>query len=185
SLQSWQNPGLKTTLAKCRNPPQPFSIPAAGEPANASAEPPAPVLPPTSAIPGVLAAGQSWKVVWSWQGNNVDGPIAGDNGTVLFANNDASNVMQLDPSTGLAKIVHSNTNTSGAVSRSKNGALFVAERGLGSAIEQLEPQRKMLANSFHGEPLECVGGVVNDLVADARGGAYFSVTGAAVSGVFY
>jgi hypothetical protein len=44
-------------------------------------------------------------------------PIAGDNGTVLFANNDASNVMQLDPSTGLAKVVHRDTNTGGAVSR--------------------------------------------------------------------
>ena len=55
----------------------------------------------------MLAAGQSWKVVWSWEGNNVDGPIAGNNGTVLFANNDASNVMQMDPSTGLAKIVYS------------------------------------------------------------------------------
>src|SRR6478672_9317326 len=184
SQQSWQNPGLKNVLAKCKTRPQPFSIPIS-QSANANLEPAAPALPPTSAIPGVLAAGQSWKVVWSWEGNNVDGPIAGDNGTVLFANNDASNVMQLDPSTGLAKIIHRDTNTGGAVSRSKNGALFVAERGLGSAIEQLEPQRKMLANSFHGEPLECVGGVVNDLVADARGGAYFSVTGAAASGVFY
>src|SRR5215510_7620981 len=185
SMQSWQNPGLKNVLAKCKNPPPPFSIPGAGQAANANAAPPDPVLPATAAIPGVLAAGQSWKVVWSWEGNNVDGPIAGDNGTVLFANNDASNVIQLDPATGLAKIVHSNTNTGGAVSRSKNGALFVAERGLNSAIEQLEPQRKILANSFHGEPLECVGGVVNDLVADARGGVYFSVTGAAGSGVFY
>jgi len=182
SLQSWQNPGLKSVLAKCKNPPQPFSIPGAGQSANSNAEPPAPALPSTSAIPGVLAAGQSWKVVWKWEGNNVDGPIAGDNGTVLFANNDASNVMQLDPSTGLAKIVHSNTNTGGAVSRSKNGALFVAERGLGSSIEQLEPQRKMLANSFHGEPLECIGGVLNDLIANGRGGVYFSVTD---SGVFY
>jgi len=185
SLQSWQNPGIKDVLAKCKNPPSPFSIPGAGKSANANAAPPVPALPPTAAIPGVLAAGQSWKVVWSWKGNNVDGPIAGENGTVLFANNDASNVMQLDPSTGLAKIVYSDTNTGGAVSRSKNGALFVAERGLGSAIEQLEPQRKMLANSFHGEPLECVGGVINDLMADARGGVYISVTGATGSGVFY
>jgi sugar lactone lactonase YvrE len=182
-MQSWQNPGIKSVLAKCKNPPKPFSIPGAGQ--SASAEPPAPVLPATSAIPGVLAAGQSWKVVWSWQGNNVDGPISADNGTVLFANNDASNVMQFDPATGLAKIVHRDTNTGGAVSRGKNGMLFVAERGLGSAIEELEPQRKILANSFHGEPLECVGGVVNDLSADARGGVYFSVTGAAGSGVFY
>ena len=184
SMQSWQNPGIGKVLAKCANPPKPFSIPGAGR-ANANAAPPDPVLPATAAIPGVLAAGQSWKVVWSWEGNNVDGPIASDNGTVMFANNDASNVMQLDPATGLAKVVYRDTNTGGAVSRSRNGALFVAERGIGSAIEQLEPQRKMLANSFHGEPLECVGGVINDLMADAHGGVYFSVTGATGSGVFY
>src|SRR5579859_5698387 len=185
SMQSWQNPGIKDVLAKCKNPPKPFSIPGARKSANANAAPPDPILPATAAIPGVLAAGQSWKVVWSWEGNNVDGPIAGKDGTVLFANNDASNVMQMDPATGLAKILYSNTNTGGAVSRGKNGALFVAERGLGSAIEQLEPQRKMFATSFNGEPLECVGGVINDLMADARGGVYFSVTGATGSGVFY
>ena len=184
SMQSWQNPGIKNVLAKCKNPPQPFSIPIS-QSATASTAPPAPALPATTAIPGVLAAGQSWKVVWSWEGNNVDGPIADDNGTVLFANNDASNVMQMDPATGLAKVLYSNTNTGGAVSRGKNGALFVAERGIGSGIEQLEPQRKMLANSFRGEPLECVGGVINDLMADSRGGVYFSVTGATGSGVFY
>jgi gluconolactonase len=185
SLQSWQNPGIKEVLAKCTNPPKPFSIPIAGKSANANAAPPLPPLPATSAISGVLAAGQSWKVVWSWEGNNVDGPIAADNGTVLFANNDASNVMQMDPSTGLAKIVYRDTNTGGAVSRGKNGELFVAERGLGSSIEELEPHREMFANSFHGQPLECVGGIINDLMADARGGVYFSVTGATGSGVFY
>ena len=182
--QSWQNPGIKSVLAKCKTPPPPFSIPISPS-ADAKGVPPDPVLPATSAIPGVLAAGQSWKVVWSWEGTNVDGPIAGDNGTVLFANNDAGNVMQLDPASGLAKIAYDHINTAGAVSRSKTGALFVAERGLGSAIEQLEPQRKVLANSFRGEPLECIGGVVNDLIADARGGVYFSVTGAVDSGVFY
>jgi gluconolactonase len=58
----------------------------------------------------------------------------------------------------------------------------LASRGIGSGIEQLEPERKMLANTFNGEPLECVGGTVNDLTADARGGVYFSVSG---SGLFY
>jgi sugar lactone lactonase YvrE len=103
----------------------------------------------------------------------------------MFANNDASNVMQMDPATGLAKIVYRDTNTGGAVSRGKNGELFVAERGLGSAIEELSPKRKMFATSFDGQPLECVGGVINDLMADAHGGVYFSVTGATDSGVFY
>jgi gluconolactonase len=55
---------------------------------------------------------------------------------------------------------------------------------LNSGIVQLEPQRKPLASTFRGEPLDCVGGVMNDLVADARGGVYFSVTGGA-SGLFY
>src|SRR5207302_9364241 len=65
--------------------------------ATAAAAPPEPVLPPTTSIPGVLEAVRSWNVVWSWQGNNVDGPIAGENGTVLFANNDAGDVIQFDP----------------------------------------------------------------------------------------
>jgi gluconolactonase len=183
SQQSWQNPGLAAVLAKCKNPPKPFSIGGGQPSANALGPPPAPALPPPSAaIPGVIAAGQTWKVVWSWEGNNVDGIIAGDDGTMLWANNDASNVMKLDPATGLASVLYSDTNTGGALSRSKNGALFLAVRGLGSGIEELAPRRKMFASSFHGEPLECVGGVMNDLVADARGGVYFAVTG---GGLFY
>mgnify|MGYP005811038007 CR=1 FL=1 len=134
------------------------------------------------AIPGILAPGQSWKVVWAWEGNNADGPIAGPDGSLLFANNDASNVMKLDPATGLATILYERTNTGGGLSRSRNGALFVATRGLGGGVEQLEPTRRMFANTFQGEPLECVGGTVNDLVADARGGTYISISGA---GVFY
>ena len=90
--------------------------------------------------------------------------------------------MQLDPATGLARIVYDKVNTGGAVSRSKNGALFVAERGLHAGIEQLEPQRKMFANTINGEPLDCAGGVVNDISADAKGGVYIAISG---SGVFY
>ena len=120
--------------------------------------------------------------MWSWEGNNADGIIAGDNGTMLFANNDASNAMKLDPATGLATIIHSDTNTGGALSRSKTGALFLASRGLNAGILQLEPQRKVFASSFRGEPFECVGGVLNDLVADSRGGVYLAIT---AGGLFY
>jgi gluconolactonase len=181
SQQSWQNPGLKDVLAKCKTLPKPFGIPVAQSPK--PGPPPEPAAAPAStAIPGVIAAGHTWKVVWQWEGNNADGIIAGDNGTMLFANNDASNVMRLDPATGMATVIHTDTNTGGAVSRSKNGALFLASRGLNSAIVQLEPQRKVLANSFNGEPLDCIGGVLNDLVADSRGGVYVSITG---GGLFY
>ena len=68
-------------------------------------------------------------------------------------------------------------NTGGAVSRSKSGALFAAERGLPEAVVQLEPVRRVLADSIGGEPLECVGGVINDISADARGGVYVAVSG--------
>jgi gluconolactonase len=183
SMQSWQNPGLKGVLAKCKTPPTPFAIPGAGAANAKPAPPPEPPAPLAStAIPGVIAAGQNWKVVWQWEGNNADGIIAGDDGTMLFANNDASNVMKLDPATGLASIIHKDTNTGGALTRSKNGALFLASRGLNATILQLEPQRKSFASSFRGEPLDCAGGVLNDLVADSRGGVYLSITG---GGLFY
>ena len=170
--QTWQNPGYAELVSKCRTPPKPFGIPI-----SKMTEPPTLAFPPPSvAIPGVIAAGQSWKTVFAWEGNNVDGPIAEKGGTILVGNNDAGNVMQIDPKTGLAVVIFK-SNTAGAVSRSKDGKLFVAERGLPEAIVQLQPRRKVLASSLNGQPLECVGGVINDLSADARGGVYIAISG--------
>ena len=59
-----------------------------------------------------------------------------------------------------------------------NGALFVLSRGLGAGVIKLEPQRKMFANTFRGEPFDCVGGTPNDLTADARGGHEEAADGA-------
>jgi sugar lactone lactonase YvrE len=185
SLQTWQNPGHAALVAGCKTKPEPFRIggaQAANAPANTAPPPEPPAPPPSTEIPGVIAAGQTWKVVWQWEGNNADGIMAGDGGEMLFANNDASNVMRLDPATGLATIIHTDTNTGGALSRSKNGALFLASRGLHAGVLQLEPERKVFASSFNGEPLECAGGVLNDLVADSRGGVYLSIS---ASGVYY
>ena len=180
-LQAWQDPAYAVAVARCKSPPAPRAArPAAAGAAQLEA-PPAPELPRTDAIPGVLAAGQSWRVVWAWEGNNADGPIAADNGTLLFANNDAGNVMQLDPATGLARIRFDRTNTGGAVSRNKRGELFLAMRGVGSGVEQLEPKRRLFADKVEGESLDCSGGTVNDLAAAANGSVYVSVSG---SGVF-
>jgi len=177
SLQAWQDPGLPAVLDRCRARPRPFSLGGGGGGAENAPPPPPPVAAPSTEIAGVIAAGQTWKAVWSWEGNNADGIIAGDDGTMLFANNDASNVMRLDPETGLAEILYEDVNTGGALSRSKSGALFLASRGLGSGIIRLEPERDVFATSFDGEPLECLGGVLNDLAADARGGVYLTITG--------
>ena len=171
-LQTWQNPGYAALVGRCKTPPKPFGI----KVSTATEPPKLDFPPPSAAIPGVIAAGQSWKTVWAWEGNNVDGPIAAENGTIVVADNDAGNVIRIDPATGRASLLYT-ANTPGAVSRGKDGRLFVAERGLPEAIVQLEPRRKLLANTLNGEPLECVGGVINDLAADQRGGVYIAVTG--------
>jgi sugar lactone lactonase YvrE len=180
SLQAWQDTRYADIIASCNNPPASVR-PANPIPANNS-KPPMPTLPFSSSIPGVIDHGKTWSVVWSWKGNNADGPITTDNGNILFANNDAGNVMELDPDTGMARVVYDDLSTAGAVSRSKNGDLFVATRGIGTGIVQLEPERKVLANMINGDQLECAGGTMNDLTADSKGGVYFSVSG---SGVFH
>lgn len=184
-LQTTQDPGYAQLIATCKTPPPARNAgPPAANPQNPPpAPPPFPAVmpPPSPAIPGVLAAGQSWKSVWQWNGNNIDGPIPTDAGTVLAAANDAGTVMELYPATGMGRIAYRDLNTPGAVARSKNGALFVAERGLHARITQLEPTRKVLADKIDGEPLECAGGIINDITADARGGVYMSAGG----GVLY
>jgi len=179
SLQSWQHPNYQTLIAQCKTPPTPFRIGGGAQPANQN-EPPAPALPTVQAIDEIVAADASWRVVWTWQGNNADGPIAGDNGTLLFANNDASNVMQLDPATGLATVLYTDTNTGGALSRNKQGKLFLAMRGLHAGVQQLEPDRMSFANTINNEPLDCAGGVLNDISADSKGGVYIATSGVGV-----
>ena len=57
------------------------------------------------------------------------------------------------------------------------GALFVNNRGLNASIEELSPKRKTLANKYNGDSLDCIGGVLNDLTADSKGGVYFTMGG--------
>jgi gluconolactonase len=53
--------------------------------------------------------------------------------------------------------------------------MFVAERGLHQRVEQILPERKVFADMFNGEPLDCIGGVINDIVSDSKGGVYFTM----------
>ena len=60
------------------------------------------------------------------------------------------------------------------------GALFIVESGLNPSVEQLAPTCKTLAKSYQGDPMDCIGVVINDLTADSKGGVYFTM-----GGVFY
>ena len=128
-------------------------------------------------IPGVIAAGQQWKEVWQVDGNNADGIIATKDGGLLIAQNDKSEVVKLDKS-GKLSVAYTGTNTGGSVAMSsKGGGLFVNNRGYKESIEQLTPQRKTFVDQVNGDPLDCIGGVLNDLTADSKGGVYFTMGG--------
>jgi len=124
-------------------------------------------------IASVVGAGQQWKEIWEVDGNNADGIIATSDGGLLIAQNDNSVVVKLDKS-GKATVAYTGTNTGGSVAMNSKGALFLVNRGLNESIEQLTPQRKPLANKYNGDPLDCLGGVLNDLTADSKGGVYFT-----------
>jgi gluconolactonase len=63
---------------------------------------------------------------------------------------------------------------------SSKGTLFIANRGLNASVDELAPKRKVLANKLNGDSLDCIGGVLNDISADSKGGVYFTM-----GGVFY
>jgi gluconolactonase len=183
SLQAPNDPRYADVIAKCKTPPQRAGgPPPAAAPGGGRAAAPAPAPAATAAeytvaaIPGVIAAGQRWTTVYQTTGNNADGIMAAEDGGLLIAQNDNAVVLKLDAK-GQASPLHRDTNTGGALSRSPKGALFVVSRGINTSILQLEPQRRVFANSLNGEPLECLGGVINDLTTDSKGGAYFTMGG--------
>jgi sugar lactone lactonase YvrE len=127
-----------------------------------------------TAIPGVIAAGAQWKEVWTGTGNNADGIVGTKDGGILIAQNDNSDVLKLDKN-GKTSVAYSGLNTSGSVAMSSKGAIFVVNRGLNPSVEQLAPVRKPLATKYNDDPLDCLGTVMNDIVADSKGGVYFTM----------
>ncbi len=183
------NPGGRTTgpgiqaprdakepevLKTCKvPPPAPGPRPGGARPGGAAPQP-SPREYTVTEIPGVVAAGQRWKEVWEVDGNNADGIIATKDGGILLAQNDNSNVVKLDKD-GKTSIAYTGTNTGGALAVNSKGVLFVNNRGLNASIEELAPQRKTLANKYNGDSFDCIGGVLNDLTADKKGGVYFTM----------
>jgi len=179
SVQAPLDSNYAALIATCRTPPATPGGrgPAGGRGGARGASPPQGVRDyAVSDIPDVIAAGRKWTFVWQQAGNNGDGIVGTDDGGLLLAQNDLSTVVKLDKD-GKPSVAYSGTHTGGALSINSHGDLFIVERGLHMRIEQLAPRRKMLTDSFQGEPLDCIGGVINDLTADSRGGVYFTMGG--------
>jgi gluconolactonase len=145
-----------------------------------------------TAIPGIIDANAKWKLVW--QGNeNADGLVGYKDG-LLFAQEQTNHVNMLDKNDKFSVFLTTGHGP-GAVTIGPKGRIIVNERActdpgghMGgnpadckepTGVAALTPDRKVLADSFMGMGL----GRVNDLIADKKGGVYFTTnTG---SGVFY
>jgi gluconolactonase len=175
---SLQGPGVQSArdarepqvLATCKHPAAAatFKAPPGFKPASGEAH-----AYSIRAIDGVIASSSRWNTVWNVDGNNADGIVGTRDGGLLIAQNNNSAVIELDKN-GRATVLFKDTNTGGALSMSKTEALFIVQRGLYPSIWQLRPQRKLLADKYQGDPLDCLGTVINDLAADSRGGVYFT-----------
>ncbi|MGB6449862.1 MAG: SMP-30/gluconolactonase/LRE family protein [Steroidobacteraceae bacterium] len=129
------------------------------------------------AIPGVVADGAQWKLIWVHNGNNADGMVGQPDGSVLAAQNDDSTVVRITPD-GHSSVVYEDTDTGGSLAENKLGQLFIAERSLIPSVWELAPERKLIADSYQGKPLECQGpGVTDSAVALHNGGVYFGYAG--------
>ena len=170
SVQNNADPGYDAALAACKNPPPKTPAFHFGGPG------PAPRDYQVTEIPGVIAAGQQWKFLWQDAGNDGDGIVGTRDGGLLIAQNDKSDVVKLDKD-GNASIVYTDTHTGGALSINSKGAIFIDERGLHPAIWELSPHHRVLADRYNGDTLDCIPSVLNDLTADSKGGAYFSMGG--------
>jgi gluconolactonase len=139
-----------------------------------------------TAIAGVIAAGAQWELVWA-DFVTADGMVGTADGGVLFAQEQTDKIIKLDASHKQYTFVE-NTNGAGAVSVDTKGRVYAVQRTCTeplnielpgcnelTMVSILHPEHKVLANSFaNGAPL----GRLNDIVADGKGGAYFTVGGA-------
>jgi gluconolactonase len=137
-------------------------------------------------ISGIVAPGAKWEIVWA-DFETADGINGTPDGGVIFAQEQTDTILKL-AADGKVYTVVSQTRGVGSVSLDAQGRLYAVERTCTeplntflpgcndlTAVVQLLPERRVLAMSFaNGAPL----GRLNDLIADGKGGAYFTVGGA-------
>lgn len=137
-----------------------------------------------SAIVGVVAANSQWAV--AWQGNdNADGIVGTSDGALLFAQEQPNRISKLDANDRVSVLIE-DTHGAGAIAIDASGRVLAVQRTCTdpgrqpaqcsepTAVGVLAPERTVLADRFEGKPL----GRLNDLVADKKGGVYFTVGGA-------
>ena len=156
-------------------------------PAPAPAKPPVPAQDVTStAIPGVIAAGQKWKMAWQGEAT-ADGMVGTDDGGLIVAQEQSNRILKIDDKDNLT-ILMARSHGPGALSIGPNGVIYAVERSCtdpdavsraacteATDIAALTPERKVLADKMaDGTGM----GRINDLTVAKNGWIYFTGTGA-------
>jgi gluconolactonase len=165
---------VAVTIAFC------FGVIAAAQQRNTFPQPTAAKEVMVTAIPGVVAAGAKWKLVWQGP-DNADGIIGTKDGGLLFAQEQPSTVGMLDPNDKFSIFVR-DTHGTGALAYDNKGRLIGAERTCSdpggrpaeckeaAELVVLHPTRLALASKFGDKTFWRMG----EVVADSKGGAYFT-----------
>jgi gluconolactonase len=137
-----------------------------------------------AAIPRVVAAGSVWSI--AWQGtDNADGIVGTADGGLLFAQEQPNRVSKIARD-GHVSVFLEHTHGAGAIAIDAKGRVLAVERSCTdpgghpdqcrepTVVGVLAPEPKVLADAFQGKSL----GRLNDLVADKKGGVYFTSGGA-------
>lgn len=150
-----------------------------------------PQLPPqdvtSTAIPGVIAGGQKWKVAWQGEAT-ADGMVGTDDGGLIFAQEQSNRIIKIDANDNVT-ILLATSHGPGALAIGPDGAIYAVERSCtdpdavrraacteATDIAVLTPERKVLADKMAegGAGL----GRINDLTVAKNGWVYFTGTGA-------
>ncbi len=127
----------------------------------------------TPAIDGVVAAGT--KIEFIREGfEGTEGPLGLPDGSVVFTETQANRITRITPDGSIASFLE-NSNGSNGLARLSNGDIVSVQTVRPSIGIVYPPERvKTLVDGFEGKPLNRP----NDLVADSKGGIYFTDPGA-------
>ena len=134
----------------------------------------------TTEIPGVIAGGLKWKLVWQGR-DNADGLVGAPDGGIYFAQEQPSTVGRLDK-TDKFSIFVKDTHGTGALGIDNKKRLIGVERTCSdpgghpdqcheaAQLVALSPKWQVLASEYNGKTFWRMG----ELVCDSKGGVYFS-----------
>jgi len=132
-----------------------------------------PALTQTSGgIPGVIAPGVEVELVQEGY-KFTEGPVGTPDGGLYFTDNRANKILLLDRN-GKITVAHENTNNANGLVLTKSGDLLEAQ-GTGKRVNRRSRDGKVttLTDGIGGKPFLAP----NDLIADAKGGIYFTDPG--------